>query len=232
MEATDATTISQYNPRLRGGLVFILFFIIWVITGGVFLIREENRSVYKAINEQHTPFLDAVLPYVTHMGTAPFVFLTLLVLLLFKKFRTKKLVLAFAACNLLPFIVTQIIKNLVNAPRPLKYFEMAEWINFVEGQPQNFNYSFPSGHSEGAFAFFCFLALILPRKYTVWGALFFLLALMVGYSRIYLSQHFYLDVYVGSIIGTVCCLLAFWLVNPFKLKTAVSKMHPQSEAIL
>jgi membrane-associated phospholipid phosphatase len=40
---------------------------------------------------------------------------------------------------------------------------------------------------------------------------FLLLALLIGYSRIYLSQHFLEDVYGGSIVGTVTTFFIFWL---------------------
>ena len=42
--------------------------------------------------------------------------------------------------------------------------------------------------------------------------LFALTAVLIGFSRIYLSQHFFEDVFVGTIIGTVVTfLIYFWL---------------------
>jgi membrane-associated phospholipid phosphatase len=76
--------------------------------------------------------------------------------------------------------------------------------------------SFPSGHSEGAFSFLCFLSLLLPYRYNKLGILFFLLALTVCYSRIYLAAHFFEDVYAGSIIGTVATTLIFSFMVRYK----------------
>jgi len=171
-----------------------------------------------------------IFPYVTHIGEGTVIITCLLLLFLVPRLRTGKFALAMVVCNISPFLITQAIKGLVNAPRPLKYFAEATWINHVAGQPLNYDYSFPSGHSEGSFAFLCFLSLLLPKKYGWMGALLFLLALGVCYSRIYLSQHFFADVYVGSSIGTLCCLIAFSIINPFKDKDA-NKMHPQNEAL-
>ena len=42
---------------------------------------------------------------------------------------------------------------------------------------------------------------------------FFLIALLVGYSRVYLSQHFFEDVYVGSIIGVSVTLVVYYLLS-------------------
>ncbi len=220
---------SRYYAPLDGARFFILPFLVWLIAGGVLLCWEQERWVYLAINKQHTPLGDALFPYITHIGEGTIIVTCLLLLLLIPRFRTARFALALVVCNLSPFLLTQAIKGLVNAPRPLKYFAEASWINRVAGQPSNYDFSFPSGHSEGSFAFLCFLSLLLPARFRFLGAVFFLLALSVGYSRIYLSQHFYADVYTGSMIGTLCCLISFALINPFKQKETISKRHLQNE---
>lgn len=227
MKSYSLYPFRQYKP-LEGAKYFILLFILWLTVGGFFLWREQERSIYMAINKQHTPFKDLIFPYVTHIGEATVILTCLLLLLLVPRLRTGKFALAMIVCNISPFLITQAIKGLINAPRPLKYFAEASWINRVAGQPLNYDYSFPSGHSEGSFAFLCFLALLLPKKFAWLGAILFLAALSVAYSRIYLSQHFYADVYVGSTVGTLCCLISFNIINPFKDRDA-NKMHLQNE---
>lgn len=217
MKSYSLSPSGPYKP-LEGARYFIIMFLIWLIAGGFFLWREQDRSVYLAINNQHTPFKDLLLPYITHIGEAAVIVTILLLLLLLPRFRNPKFILAMVVCNISPFLITQAIKGLVNAPRPLKYFAEAAWINRVAGQPLNYDYSFPSGHSEGSFAFLCFLSLLLPGKQAWIGIFLFLAALSVGYSRIYLSQHFYADVFIGSTIGTLCCLISFVLIDPFRKK--------------
>jgi membrane-associated phospholipid phosphatase len=39
---------------------------------------------------------------------------------------------------------------------------------------------------------------------------------MVGYSRMYLAAHFFLDVYVGSILGTVFTTVIFAMMNKYR----------------
>lgn len=202
----------------KGGAWFLVLILLWLVVGGIILATEENRGVYRAINGQHTAFLDTILPYVTHMGEATFIIPVLFLLFLFPRFRKGRFALALVLCNVTPFLVVQVIKGIVNAPRPLLYFNYATWINRVPGQPENLFYSFPSGHSEGSFALFCFLSLILPKRYAAAGILFFLVALSIGYSRMYLSQHFFADVYAGSLLGTFCCALVFRIINPFRDK--------------
>jgi membrane-associated phospholipid phosphatase len=67
--------------------------------------------------------------------------------------------------------------------------------------------SFPSGHTTSAFTAAVVLTYITPRK--AWGLLFFVFAVLVGYSRMYLSEHFFEDVVGGSAIGVL--LTVFWI---------------------
>jgi undecaprenyl-diphosphatase len=57
---------------------------------------------------------------------------------------------------------------------------------------------------------------MLPARYRPLGLLFFMLALLVCYSRIYLAAHFFGDTYAGSLIGGFLTLLIFNVLNHYK----------------
>lgn len=59
------------------------------------------------------------------------------------------------------------------------------------------DFSFPSGHAAGAFAFAAFVALRVPR----WGALALLFAALVAASRVVLGVHYPSDVVAGALLG-------------------------------
>lgn len=117
------------------------------------------------------------------------------------------------ACVLLSGAATQIIKRIVDAPRPLTWFAghyPDVQLPLVDGVHMSRFFSFPSGHTTTFFAFFFALSIIVShssfasRKPMAAGALqmaFFCCAALGGYSRIYLSQHFAADVLGGMCIG-------------------------------
>jgi len=69
------------------------------------------------------------------------------------------------------------------------------------------SHSFPSGHSASAFALCLSLAIILKKR--VWQLAMFLAAITIAYSRVYLSQHFLVDIWAGSAIGTLVAAV-YW----------------------
>lgn len=86
-------------------------------------------------------------------------------------------------------------------------------LNIVEGVKLAKMFSFPSGHTSAAFALALAATFILARRKKWLGFIMFLLAVAVGYSRIHLCQHFPVDVYAGSILGTLSALVVFAIGN-------------------
>jgi membrane-associated phospholipid phosphatase len=78
-----------------------------------------------------------------------------------------------------------------------------EWNGLWHGKQfllfNNKYHSFPSGHSAAASAFFG-VPLFARRTYGRWT---FLIAIAIGWSRVYLNVHHLSDVLVGIFIGTV-----------------------------
>jgi membrane-associated phospholipid phosphatase len=86
-----------------------------------------------------------------------------------------------------------------------------EMLQVVDGIPLHSWRSFPSGHTATAFSLLFALAIPYSGKIQIFIAI---LALMIGYSRIYLNQHFGLDVAVGASIGVASGYLAYLIVRP------------------
>jgi undecaprenyl-diphosphatase len=115
------------------------------------------------------------------------------------------LVLALVRRSFLPFVLTLLavaaadglaglLKAAVGEARP------AEPGALVSIPHSN---SFPSGHTATSFAAATILSAFVPRA----APAFYLLALAIGWSRIYVGVHWPLDVVGGGLIGLVTALL-------------------------
>jgi membrane-associated phospholipid phosphatase len=76
--------------------------------------------------------------------------------------------------------------------------------------------SFPSGHAMSAFAVAGAVALLAPRlRWPVLG-----LAAVIGFSRVYLGVHFWLDVLAGATLGLAIGLLLAWSLRRWRSRHA------------
>ncbi len=179
------------------------------------LATFDRKQLFEAVNAHHTATTDGLMHNLTNFGDGTAITGILILLLAVPKFRNWWYVIAAVVCNAIPALVIQVLKGIFNAPRPFEYYKNdPSWIHFSKDWGSMlYHHSFPSGHSGGAFSVFCFLALLLPRKYRWLGLPLFFFALTVGYTRLYLAAHFFADVYVGSIVGTVVTLVIFLLMK-------------------
>ncbi len=171
------------------------------------LLVFTKPELHILLNKANSPFFDLFFKYATWLGDG--IWIPVVALFLFGvKYRYA---FAFLLGSLLAAGVVNFIKRvlLTGVYRPMKYFSMYETYNlhFVDGVKVHSINSFPSGHTAVAFSVFLMLALIVksnPAKL----ALFFAAA-VVSYSRIYLSQHFMIDLTAGALISAPLLLVSF-----------------------
>jgi membrane-associated phospholipid phosphatase len=216
MAETNELTPLIGKPYTSYNRYFLIPFLVWVVFGGIALLSFDRLQLFRAFNTHYSSLGDAIMIYVTRMGEGVFVTVVLLLLLARTSLRSWWFVIAAFFTNAIPNLIAQALKSGFNAPRPLNYFEEAPWIHVLPEWPRFMERSFPSGHTTCAFCLYCFLAVILPPRYKIFGMVFFFLALAVGYSRMYLAAHFFVDVYVGSIIGTVFTLVIVALMDKYQ----------------
>lgn len=93
--------------------------------------------------------------------------------------------------------ICNVIKNLVERPRPGHNPLLSGLLNLPEGRGGSF--SFVSAHAANTMSFAVLTSLYFKRKgYT---SAILLWSLIVGFSRIYLSKHFMTDVVCGFLTG-------------------------------
>lgn len=156
------------------------------------------------VNGTHSEFQDNLFRVITYLGDG-IVFVPIILILLFVRFYDA---LAATALALLLAVVTSFLKRVVyaDAGRPITHIDHS-LLYFVPGVDVHSHHSFPSGHTATIFGVVVFFSLLSGRKNV--SVLLLIVGLLVGYSRIYLLQHFLIDVTVGAILGTTSALLVY-----------------------
>lgn len=167
-----------------------------------------KEELFLAVNLNYNSFADQFFKLMTHVGDG-IMFVAIVVLLLFVEYR--KAILALFV-YLISSQIAQFLKRVVFefVPRPKKYFEGIQELHFVDGVQVHNMMSFPSGHTTSAFALAAFLTIISKNKNI--GFLYLFIAIIIGYSRMYLAQHFYEDVLMGSIIGVLSAFITYYFL--------------------
>ena len=187
---------------------FYIPYLLFVLTLVVLIGCNEKANLHLWITSFNSPAADVFFHYYTYVGDwIPY---AVAGGLLFYKYR---IALFVVVSQLATGLVSVIIKQTWNEPRPILYFKENfpnTQLHQILGEHLHSSHSFPSGHTITAFAFF--LALSFFAKRPALHFLYFILAVLVGYSRVYLSQHFAIDVLAGSFIGvsvTILCKFYF-----------------------
>ena len=119
---------------------------------------------------------------------------------------------AFILMNfLVSTLLTQFTKNFIfgTAMRPMASGLDATQIHTVPGvEIHTFN-SFPSGHTATAFTLFILTTYLFPNKYAL--SIGIVYALVCGYSRIYLAQHFPLDLAGGILVALLTIPISIFI---------------------
>ena len=122
--------------------------------------------------------------------------------------RDKKFIILFSLSFLLTALLSDIVlKNIFMRHRPIldtKYFILNTF-----SCPHDF--SFPSAHAATAFAAATVLTFFDKKRR--W--FYYLVAILISYSRIYLGCHYFFDVIFGAIIGYIISRLLLFFLDTF-----------------
>lgn len=167
---------------------------------GIFLLLFFNKpELTLYVNQNHSRITDVLFTYLTSLGEAPIVIFTLVFVLIKDRANFLKIALTLGVMGaLLYFFKFHIFEGNM---RPRSFINDDALLHFIEGVEMHFKHSFPSGHTSTAFLCFFILSSYTRNKIVI--LLCLLLAAGVAYSRMYLGQHFFEDVFTGSIVGVV-----------------------------
>jgi membrane-associated phospholipid phosphatase len=158
------------------------------------------------LNQFYSTKLNVLFIWLTKLGEELIAIIIGILLIFTVPFKD---VLGFAVSALIVSLSVFVFKNYVfeDIDRPREV--LGHGLKLVEGLYINSHNSFPSGHTAAAFTYFTYLAFLVKSPYGKTGLL--VLALLTGLSRIYLAQHFLIDVIAGSVLG-VCLAIFGYLI--------------------
>ena len=164
----------------------------------------ELQILY-AIQSLRTGLLDNIIVFITNfIGKNAEIWIALgIALLIFKK--TRKIGLAVLLSYGLTWVICQdVIKDIICRPRPC---HVDETIELLIKRPSS--YSCPSTHSALAAA----MAASVFYYNKKFGIAAIVVALIIGFSRMYLFVHFPTDVLLGYVVGTISGIIAGKVVD-------------------
>jgi len=144
-------------------------------------------------------WLDAVMVALSVTGRGGRVWLAIgFALAVSRRIRWRRFVELAAALLVATALVDYVMKPLVDRHRP---FTSIPAIAVIDGRPDDA--SFPSGHAGNAFAGATVLAWAMPALQPVWWTL----AVLIAFSRIYVGVHYPADVIAGAIAGAASAIV-------------------------
>lgn len=173
------------------------------------LLAPKGQDVL-AINGLHNPWFDEFFKAITQLGNG-LILLPLFIATLFVQFRLAAIV---AAAGALHGILSALLKKVVFAgmPRPKAVLDN-DLLHFVQGVSVHTTNTFPSGHTATAFVLFFLICHFFSKRMEGVAAML-AIAVLVGISRVYLAQHFLVDVACGALLGTFSAwLCSVWLAE-------------------
>lgn len=168
--------------------------------------RLDEQALVWIAEHLRCALLDPFMKLYTQLGNTGMLFIVLgLVLLCFKP--TRRAGLSALCAMLIGLIVVNLtIKPLAARARPWLVIE--NFVSLVEEHDPN---SFPSGHTNAAFAFALAVCMSAPKRWMKVSAV--CAAAVMGLSRLYVGVHFPSDVLTGAAIGSLCGLLGAWVIG-------------------
>lgn len=171
-----------------------------------FFILTDTELLFFINQNLANSFFDILMPFITNLHNWRIPILIIWIALMIfggKKGRVAGLLIIFVVV-MSDQLSSAIIKPSIGRIRPCHLYENLRLLVHCGGK-----YSFPSSHASNISA----AAFLFSYFYRKGSIIFFCIALVVGFSRIYVGVHYPLDVLVGFVVGfcSTFVILKFYL---------------------
>lgn len=194
------------TDKINARLLFIISFSVTALAIYLFKFVPSGATVHVP----HNFWLNVLFINITFLGSAIFCFGLILYLFYKKQYAIARLI---TGSTLLSLLLIQIIKNYLSIDGIQIFFEDEQYLfNATETSIQ-----LVSSHTALAFSLATFFVLHFNNRILRYSIL--LLAIVVAWSRIYLSHHTLPDLFAGAFIGLFSgCAVYYYYLNYVKFK--------------
>ena len=170
-----------------------------------------NIWAFQVVKSVASPFLNSIMLY---LASSFFIILPLIALyFIYKKDNN---LYAFIAFGIIAFAISEIIKYIVQEPRPCNISELS-WINNVACES---SFSFPSNHASVLTGVIPFL-----NKYRIIQILYVVWLVLILFGRIYLGVHYLTDVIAGVLLSIIISAFIYNYKDSFYLLAKKLKIN-------
>ncbi len=187
-------------------LVFLFLVLTAIVNSGITESFDQNTMLFFSENVGN-PSLDLFMQYVNESGDVFNMLIFGIILLIIPK--TRRIGITLMILLVLATLLTGYIKCGVDRDRPDFEYDGAPFpvsisrdtfALFCEG---GFDASYPSGSAARAMIIGVILGYALSERFPRGAYLLFLYPVMISISRIYVLQHYPMDVIGGAVIGVM-----------------------------
>ena len=197
-----------FDIRSRSFVLLVILFLI--ITALVYYNVTESfdQSVISFFSQNiGNPTLDIIMQYVTESGDIFYMMGFGILMLIIPK--TRRVGITLMILIVISTLLTGYIKCGIDRDRPDFEYEGVPFPVEISGDTYalfcegGFNASYPSGHAARAMIFGIVLGYALSERFPRGAYLLFIYPAMISLSRIYVLQHYPMDVIGGTVIGVM-----------------------------
>ncbi|MGH1567442.1 MAG: phosphatase PAP2 family protein [Nitrosopumilus sp.] len=195
-----------FDIRSRSFVLLTILFLILTAIVSSGITENFDQSIITFFSQNvGNPTIDILMQYITESGDVFNMMMFGILMLIIPK--TRRIGITLMILIVLSTLLTGYIKCGVDRERPDFEYEGVPFpveisrdtfALFCEG---GYDASYPSGHAARSMIFGIILGFALSERFPRGAYLLFLYPMMISISRIYVLQHYPMDVIGGTIIG-------------------------------
>ncbi|MDP4208028.1 MAG: phosphatase PAP2 family protein [Bacteroidota bacterium] len=192
---------------------FYIPYLCLIFAFGFVIVQYSKWDIHFWFNQHYSTFGDYFFKYLTYLGDGAFLPLFVGIMALIRFRFALLLVLVF----LLSGLAVQLLKHFAfsDISRPAEMIKAGIQLHLVPGVKMYSYNSFPSGHSATAFGVLISFAFVFKQGWAKMLMLIF--ACLIAYSRVYLSQHYLIDIMAGSFIGVITAHICYLYMSKLNM---------------